>query len=848
MGGRHVGMSLLLLGWLVGAATGMAVAQGADGGPSPQPIDVSRVRFEKREDVELLLAVQREALELRRAGQREPVLAADRRGVALVRALRARLAREPEALVLEHDPWLAEREFKFLVDVQGDLVLLGRFEEGLATAREVRASQAFHADSAMGMESCRLEAEAQFGLLQYEKSLRTLEAGRVSCEGAVRRMLAEVRSLMGATRLDDSQALAVRDFYESAWDFRGVVRRIIQTLYSLGAWEEALAMYDLEVLQELDAVLEDEKALALLAQAYANVGGERFAESMVGRVRALNRMRRVESALSKAGFLREMAAEQPDPVALSKQALEVLAPLDALVGDDPICRAAVRALRGSILAEMGKPAEGLSEMQAGLVESARVVEPFLRHALEFRQQMGLTRVCLDLGRLADAHAALGLAEKAAGSTPADEDLLVLADLKGRILLKEERYTDAVVALREAVRLTEKERMGISIPAYRQTFFRRRYRIYERYIRALHGARRDGEALEAMEMMRARTLLDALGGVMVTRGVEPDLARRMKLESAQEREQAIAENRKMASSGPARLVTRGLESARLDSERTVTYAELIRTNPELAQLHAVSTVRTDQILRHVPADSVLLEFHVGEGFRAVMVAGAGRPPRLVELPCSYRELHEEVRALRKAMRSTGASRWRMSAERPVHLAAGPGGEGHPGGSAPDHRPPRRPQLPALVCAGAARSPGRDHAAGPLRHRHAAVLQRAGVLQPQGDEARGSPRALRTGQPGVRGGTGPAGHPGGGGWHRLPLQGGHGVQGAGVHGGQPQAGPRGVHHPPGHPRGAGHGDAPQLRHHHGRGSPEGGGHLQPGPLGGPGGLERVRDRPGARVRRG
>lgn len=552
------------------------------------------------------------------------------------------------------------------------LVDLGRFEEGLALGREVLAAVDARRQPLLAARSHHAIADALRGLLEYEKSLREAQQALQAASLFVQEMPARLAAWQRLTAIDAASAAQIREYYEAAAEVRQLMMKSCALLELLGRYEEALATYEGPAWRALMDRLDDPQVLELLRRALADLFGKQTGDAMLELYRGLNVQQSYNAQSSISYCWRCIASESGHPEDWDK-ALVPLQAAQRLLAAHPelgaIPEATLQGAFGNAWAGQRHWKEAREALQRCL-RLAEKVHPQYREELEVTALVSLIRVLVrqQPHDVAGAARLVTQADALMKKRPADDLTWRLADLRGQVRELQGNRAAALAAYREAVRLIERERVGIDSPELKETFFRGRQSVYENLIRLLHDMSRDDEALAVMERVRARSLLDMLRSVSIEKGLSAPVA--SALRDVDRREVALRVDRNRAEAvGQASPVLRDQE-AELELQRTRTYADVLKESPELASLRNAEPLPASAIRRLLDRDTVLLEYLVGDHFNAVVVLKSDGPSVMIPLRSGMAEMRAEVSRLRRALRRPGGEAWRAPAEKLYRILIAP----------------------------------------------------------------------------------------------------------------------------------------------------------------------------------
>lgn len=407
--------------------------------------------------------------------------------------------------------------------------------------------------------------------------------------------------------------------------------------HGLGEAEEALLHYApaLAIFERLDERLWTARTLNNIGFAHLALGEPERARAVLRR--ALPLRRAVGDRSGEAVTLRNLgraarAMDRPvEAIAFFRRALEASAELGDRRGE-----ATARQLLGEVESSLGRWASARSHLET---------------ALDSWRRMGARREQAEaLTLLSDVHRSLG---DAAGSTRLAEQALILhravrspvGEITALVALARahrttERFGAARQTLERAVEIFEALHRELGDPRQRASFLASRREVYELLVDALAelhrrdpGAGHDLAALEASERARSRSLLALLeadrGGVRDS--ASPELEERLR---AAERRFAAKKERQLRVLGrehdesAARAVEAEVYAALGELENL--RAERRRADPRYAALERAETLDAAGIRALLDAETMLLEFLLGEE-RSHLWAVTSSTVTLLELP-------------------------------------------------------------------------------------------------------------------------------------------------------------------------------------------------------------------------
>ena len=221
---------------------------------------------------------------------------------------------------------------------------------------------------------------------------------------------------------------------------------------------------------------------------------------------------------------------------------------------------------------------------------------------------------------------------------------------------------ALQQIQSAIQVLETVRSDIADDPLRTSFFASHRDYYTFYVHLLMeldgrepGQGHDGEALDASERGRSRSLLDLLtaGRMELTRGISTALRQREAEAAARlsEIRTSLIEER---SDKHRPAVVEALE-ARLreaEQERELVEQQIKTDSPDYYQIRHPSLLERDQIQKLIDPDSALLEYSLGEDASYLFVVTRDRGLKAYRLDLSREEIGAEAGKIRKALESPG----------------------------------------------------------------------------------------------------------------------------------------------------------------------------------------------------
>jgi CHAT domain-containing protein/tetratricopeptide (TPR) repeat protein len=412
----------------------------------------------------------------------------------------------------------------------------------------------------------------------------------------------------------DAYGSALAAFDRTPRNAASVLVRIGLLYLSIAEWQRALdALHQaLALARRANDTRGEVTVLVNLGSAYIRIGDNREALRYLEPALALSRRIAFRSAeanvLTSLGIVSRMNNELDRSDDYFHQALAI----QTSVGDVRSEVNTLRQLASSQLAS-GTPREALESITRSLEKSA------------------LTPNAWGLATLADVYAELGDAPNAQASYQqalararevrdrgAEANALALF---GRFQARQGRYAEARDLLREALAVRESLRSLIVDPDLRMSYSSLSLGPYQQYIDVLmemeHRSPGSGFAAEAFhtnERARARGLLDLLSasGVDIRQGADPALvARERTLRWSLNAKAALQTSLLSGRRNDARLEAIEKELADLSSELRETTTRIRQESPLYAALVAPQPLTASEIGQLLAADTVLLEFALGE---------------------------------------------------------------------------------------------------------------------------------------------------------------------------------------------------------------------------------------------
>ncbi|HEX8188993.1 MAG TPA: tetratricopeptide repeat protein, partial [Pyrinomonadaceae bacterium] len=471
-------------------------------------------------------------------------------------------------------------------------------------------------------------------------------------------------------------------YYEEAikgWEATGDLLQKGNTLNNLGKllddfgeWRKALEYYDLALAnydaseageagsERNRASTREKRAVTLynLGYSYITFGDFARAQDYLRRSLALRETDRGRGMTHTQIAYAHVMAGEPQ---LALERCQVALPLLESVKDPR---------RAQTLTVMGMAYEGLREHQKALEIYQRALD------LQREDLQGQARTLTKMG---DAYAALGRPDAALEKFARARELCrSFGEREGEALAlfgaaRVERGRGSLEAAlgqaEAALELVEPLRSNIADRQLRASYFAAKIGYYELYIDTLMragGEARTAAAFAASERARARSLLDLLSDARVEAagGADPSLAalleqRRLLLlemrAAVRRRAEAVAEKK-----GEDVVAALDRESQKLDVERDRLEARIKSGHPRYAALMFPKPLGEAEVQGMLDADTLLLEFFLGEersyvwALSADGISGHPLPPRR-EIEAAARSLKELLSKGRPLPNETAAAR-------------------------------------------------------------------------------------------------------------------------------------------------------------------------------------------------
>jgi CHAT domain-containing protein len=208
-----------------------------------------------------------------------------------------------------------------------------------------------------------------------------------------------------------------------------------------------------------------------------------------------------------------------------------------------------------------------------------------------------------------------------------------------------RFDEALVSMREAVRLIEEVRADLTDADLRTEFFEGKQGIYQHAVHLALLAQKPEEAFTLSEQSRSRTFLDLLGSQTT---LSKGKTRALVSEEVQLRARlAEAKAEAQQSEGGEESARARAQAEALDRDYKAFLERVKKENLEQASLMSVEPVKLAEIQALLPEGTTLLEYHAGEGGVVVWVLDR-KSFKLVQLPGDRPSLINQVRNFRGAI--------------------------------------------------------------------------------------------------------------------------------------------------------------------------------------------------------
>jgi CHAT domain-containing protein/tetratricopeptide (TPR) repeat protein len=223
------------------------------------------------------------------------------------------------------------------------------------------------------------------------------------------------------------------------------------------------------------------------------------------------------------------------------------------------------------------------------------------------------------------------------------------------------YPAALAAIENCVRVSEAMRASLSRADLRASFFAGHKKFYDLYVEILLRLSETAKAtdyvsraLEIAERSKARTLVELLNqsGANVKAGAGKDLLRRESEVNSRLSAKAARQTRLLASgkAAPDELKALAGEISDLIDEREKTAAAIRRADPNYAALTNPAPVRAKDIQALLDADTVLLEYALGDRQSALWLV-TGDSIEVFKLP-KREEIEPAARRFYEALKQNG----------------------------------------------------------------------------------------------------------------------------------------------------------------------------------------------------
>ncbi|MCA1568080.1 MAG: CHAT domain-containing protein [Acidobacteria bacterium] len=582
-------------------------------------------------------------------------------------ALQRRGDSDPQSLAFTLvDYGVAQRELK------DPLEAVKKFERALELFRQARNQRG----EAAALSGIGLSYMRRWEMSKAVEYLRpALELFRAEGD---RHEEARTLNMLGGTAdnlLKPQEAMA---YYEEAikgWEATGDLARKGNTQNNLGKlhddfgeWQKALEYYDLALANydAGEAVDEGQRATIreMRASTLYNIG---YAYIIFGDFdKAQDYLRQ---SLARRETARGHGMTRTQMAYAHVQAGEPRLALEQCQLALPLLESVKDPRQAQTLTVMGMAYEALGEYQTALDK--------YQEALKLQQE-DLQGQARTLTKMGDAYAALGRPDDALQKFARARELWhSFAEREGEALALfgaarvERKRGNHEVALKQteaALELVEPLRSNITNRQLRASYFATKVGYYELYIDLLmHGGEAQAvAAFEASERARARSLLDLLSDARIgeVAGADPSLTalvekRRLLLlemrATLRRRTEAIAEKK-----GAEVVAVLDRESQKLDVARDRLEAQVKSAHPRYAALMFPKPLGAAEVQRMLDADTLLLEFFLGEersyvwALSAGGVSGHALPPRR-EIEAAARRLKELLSKGKPLPNETAAAR-------------------------------------------------------------------------------------------------------------------------------------------------------------------------------------------------
>ncbi|GEM_PF-1987107 len=330
-------------------------------------------------------------------------------------------------------------------------------------------------------------------------------------------------------------------------------------------------------------------------------------------------------------------------------------------------------LKGLIYDSMGKYREALEAYHNGMETAERMSPPGRR----IYESVFLINMSHSLDREGQLKEASEYAEKAAAGARSikDDDILwhaLFAEAEASYDMGD--YTKSCMLLEEAIGIVESIRSNITSEEQRRLFTSDKTGIYDLMIRALKKLHRDRDALQYAERLKARSFVELLGNMDMTKIVKRDIPAKAKeefkevmaqLDKLKQMKTLLEKDLLQGPRDDAALQKISEKSENLslhyDEMEKRFLSSLRPLGEEFRDMCTVSAADFREISAMLDSDTVLLEYFVGKGESSVLLflvsyeKGASEPSvSCIELPLTGRELMDEVISLRNLMLESASS--------------------------------------------------------------------------------------------------------------------------------------------------------------------------------------------------
>jgi CHAT domain-containing protein len=250
-----------------------------------------------------------------------------------------------------------------------------------------------------------------------------------------------------------------------------------------------------------------------------------------------------------------------------------------------------------------------------------------------------------------------LSAKFAGAIGRPETLWRAYSQLGRLADQERDRQKAFKYYADAITIIEEMRGELSDPGLKALFMENKFQVYEWMIQLLHRLKRDEEAFNYLERVKARTMLDMLSDKTFS-------SRNAEMEELLARERTVREQLRelMRVSGQASLqeseegddsdegraepeAKESQELSLLQEEQKSLLERIEQLSPDLASLLKVNPLKAKEVQRLLDEGTVLLAYYTGSEWTGVFVMTKGKTLGL-KLDISRRQLAEKVKEFRK----------------------------------------------------------------------------------------------------------------------------------------------------------------------------------------------------------